>query len=141
MIPEDDRGPAWLRDYGYIDFGDIAADIDAMEEYATKLDATVRNSYGPHMTRMSEAMMTPLPVPNDGFAELSTFFQAHWSVQDATQENVYGFGNGTIALATAAQKVGRRYRGTDAFAHATVADITKVLDTPSAAPTTAEGDL
>jgi hypothetical protein len=37
MIPEEDRGPAWLRDYGYTDFGDIEADLVAMEEFAKKL--------------------------------------------------------------------------------------------------------
>jgi len=37
MIPEEDRGPAWLRDYGYADFGQIEADIQAMERFAATL--------------------------------------------------------------------------------------------------------
>ena len=61
MIPEEDRGPAWLRDYGFTDFGDIAADIHAMSEYAQKLVANVQDNYAPHLGSLSQAVATPLP--------------------------------------------------------------------------------
>jgi len=139
MIPEEDRGPAWLRDYGFTDFGDIAADINAMQEYAQKLAADVEHNYAPHLTGVSTAMLTRLPPPNAGFYELSSFIQAHTSVQEVTQNNVYAFGTGTNILASAAQKISTEYRGTDAFAHAKVADVHDVLGPPNAVPTITDG--
>ena len=122
-IPEEDRGPAWLRDYGYTDFGDIAADIAAMEEFATKLAADVQNNYAPHMTSVSDAMLTRLPVPSESFPELGSFLQAHTEAQVTTQKNVYNFANGTNQLASAAKSIGAKYRDSDAFSHAKVADV------------------
>jgi hypothetical protein len=127
MIPEEDSGPAWLRDYGFTDFGDIAADINAMEEYATKLAADVQDNYAPHLTGVSEAMLTPLPVPNGDFYELCWFLTVHQSVQDETQKNVYAYANGTNNLALVAKDIGTKYRTTDAFAHAKVSDVQNAM--------------
>src|SRR4051812_46574802 len=135
MIPEEDRGPAWLRDYGFTDFGDIAADINAMQEYAKKLAADVQDNYAPHLNGMSAAMLTRLPPPNPNFYELNSFIKAHTSVQVVTQNNVYAFGDGTSILASAAQKIGAEYQGSDAFAHAKVADVQDLLRSADAVPT------
>jgi hypothetical protein len=139
MIPEEDRGPAWLRDYGFTDFGDIAADINAMQEYAKKLAADVEDNYAPHLNGMSAAMLTRLPVPDPAFYELTSFIKSHTSVQVVTQNNVYAFGEGTSILASAAQKISTEYKGTDAFAHAKVADVHDVLGSASPTPTTSDG--
>lgn len=127
-IPEEDRGPAWLRAYGYTDFGDIAADIAAMEEFATKLAAEVQNSYAPHLTSVTDAMLTVLPPPSTAFPELVGFIQAHTQAQDATHMNVYNFANGTNHFATAAQHISKEYRGADAFSRAKVADVHAAFD-------------
>ena len=118
MIPEEDRSPAWLRDYGYTDFGDIAADIAAMEEFAKKLAADLQDNYVPHMTGVTDAMLT----------ELVTFLQTHQMAQDTTQGNVYNFANGTNQLAFVARSVSEEYRGVDAFAHARVRDVDAAFD-------------
>jgi hypothetical protein len=140
MIPEEDRGPAWLRDYGFTDFGDIAADINAMEEYAKKLAADVNDNFTPHYNGMATSMMTTLPDPNPSFYELSSFIASHNNVQALTQDNVYAFGQGTSVLAAAAQKVSEEYKGTDAFAHAKASDIHRTLSTGSPVPATSDGD-
>jgi len=140
MIPEEDRGPAWLRDYGFTDFGDIAADINAMEEYAKKLAADVADNYAPHLDGMSQAMLTRLPEPNPSFYELNSFLTSHTHMQNVTQNNVYAFGQGTSVLAAAAQKISSEYRGSDAFSHATVADVHKTLGTGDSIPPTTDGD-
>ena len=127
MNPDEDGGPAWLRDYGFTDFGDIAADINAMEEYAKKLAADVAENYAPHLDGVSAAMLTELPPPNPEFYELTSFLNSHTEMQNLTQNNVYAFGDGTTVLATAAEKISTEYRGSDAFAHATVADVHKTL--------------
>jgi hypothetical protein len=140
MIPEDDRGPAWLRDYGFTDFGDIAADINAMQEYAQKLAADVADNFTPHFAGMSSAMETRLPEANPAFYELSSFVEAHKTVRGLTQDNVHAFGLGTSVLAAAAQKVSHDYRGTDAFAHAKAADINKTISAGVPLPPTPEGN-
>ena len=139
MIPEEDRGPSWLRDYGHTDFGAIEADIAAMQEFAAKLAADVQNNYAPHLTGVSDAMRTQLPVPDPAFTELASFLEAHRSAQSVTQQNVYYYAPGTDNLATVVQGVSEQYRGSDAFAKAQVSDVAaqfKKLAMPSV-----EGDV
>jgi hypothetical protein len=140
VIPGEDHGPSWLRDYGFTDFGDIAADLTAMEEYAKKLTADVQANYASHLNGVSTAMLTRLPVPDSNFYELCSFMTAHHSVQDETQKNVYAYANGTNALALIAQDIGAKYRGTDAFAHARVADVQKAASDLSATKPPTSGE-
>jgi hypothetical protein len=143
MIPEEDLGPAWLRDYGHTDFGDIAADIAAMEEFAKKLAADVQNNYVPHLNGVTDAMLTELPQPAATFPELVEFMTAHNTAQTVTQENVFNFANGTNHFATAAQAISAEYRGSDAFSRARVKDVDKAFDkalSPEAGPDHAGGD-
>lgn len=144
VIPEEDRGPAWLRDYGHTDFGDIAADIAAMEEFAKKLAAEVQNNYAPHLTRVSDAMLTQLPPPAATFPELVDFMTAHHAAQETTQLNVYSFADGTNHFARVAESISNEYRGTDAFSQARVNDVDKAFDKPYASESGADyagGDL
>ena len=129
MIPEERRGPAWLRDYGSTNFGDIAADIAAMEEFAKKLAADVEKNYVPHLSGVTDAMLTELPAPAATFPELVDFMTAHNSAQSITQENVFNFANGTNHFATAAQTISQEYRQSDAFSHARVKDVDRAFDT------------
>jgi hypothetical protein len=138
MIPEEDRGPVWLRDYGYADFGQIEADIQAMEKFAAKLSDNVKGSYAPHLTTVTDAMSTRLPNPPGEFVELASFLVAHNEAQDVTHQNVYNYANGTQGLASAAADISKKYSGSDAFAHANVSDVNTALDKVGV-PTTAEG--
>ena len=126
MIPEEDRGPEWLREYGFTNFGDIAADIDAMEQFALRLRADIEQNYLPHLTGVTDAMLTRLPEAS-AFPELSEFLTSHELAQDTTQANVYNFANGTNRFATAAESISADYRGVDAFAHARVRDVEKAF--------------
>lgn len=141
MIPEEDRGPAWLRDYGHTDFGEIAADIAAMAEFAKKLAADVQNNYSPHLTGVSEAMLTRLPQPDGRFSELVSFMTAHHAAQGATHENVYNYASGTDNMATVAQEISEKYRGTDAFAKAQVSDVHSAFNQLSVPETANDGDV
>lgn len=139
MLPEEDRGPAWLRDYGNTDFGatefgDIAADIAAMAEFAEKLAADVTKNYLPHMNSVGESMTVKLPDPATTFPELVEFMTAHHAAQTVTQENVYSFAGGTNRFALAAQAVSEQYRGADAFAQARVRDVDKAFEDVAITP-------
>ncbi|GAA3769785.1 hypothetical protein GCM10022225_65750 [Plantactinospora mayteni] len=129
MIPEEDRGPAWLRDYG----GAIEADIQRMEEFAQQLLAEVQKNYVPHMEEVQSDMLPNLPSPHDGFAELVSFFEAHRNVQQDTSTRVWDVGDGTGGLATAAETVSRNYGQADAFSRARVSDVETALDETGAA--------
>jgi len=147
MIPQEDLGPAWMRDYGYADFSQIEADIQAMEHFAQKLSANVSDSYAPHLTTVTDEMSTKLPDPPSEFIELLTFLFAHNEAQDITHQNVYNYANGTQGFATAAADISKKYSGSDAFAHAKVADVDKALDRvgiptdPPGLYPTGEGDV
>jgi hypothetical protein len=125
-MPED-REPAWLQDYEYTNFGDIAVDITAMEEFAKKLEAEVQDNYASHLPSVVDGMLTQLPAPSTTFPELCTFMQTHQAAQDATQSNVFEFANGTNHFAVAAQNISAEYRGSDVFAQARVADVERAL--------------
>lgn len=127
MRPQENDGPAWLRNYGSTDFGAIEADIAAMEEYARRLAADVQDNYVPHMAGVTEAMLTELPPPAATFGELVEFMTEHQAAQDTTQTNVYNFANGTNRFATAAQEISAEYHGADAFAQARVRDVETAL--------------
>jgi hypothetical protein len=133
MIPEEDRGPAWLRDYGSTQFGGIEADLAAMEEFARRLAADVQDNYVPHVTGVTDAMLTELPPPAGTFPELVAFLTTHHGAQDTTQTNVYNFANGTHRFATAARDITEQYRGSDAMARARVRDVDRAFGrSPSA---------
>jgi hypothetical protein len=128
MIPEEDRGPQWLRDYGYTDFSQIEADITAMEKFASKLSDNVKGSYAPHLSPISTAMMTRLPSPRHEFIELVSFLTVHQGAQDISHQNVYNYANGTYRFASAAEDISKDYDGSDAFAHARVTDVDRAFD-------------
>lgn len=130
MIPQEDLGPAWLRDYDYTDFGSIEADIQAMKEFATRLTASIENNYAPHAVTVSETLINPLPDAPPGFYDLHLFLYAHDQVQIATQENVYGYINNTYRFASAADQISEKYRGADAFSRAKISDVHATLGVP-----------
>jgi len=123
MIPEEDRGPRWLQDYGYTDFGSIEADIQAMEQFAAKLSADVKDNYAPHLSTVTSTMSKRLPDPPAEFYELSSFLIVHNNAQNVTHGNVYNFAGGTEGFAQAASDISKKYSGSDAFSHAKVTDV------------------
>ncbi|MFC7527932.1 hypothetical protein [Actinoplanes sp. GCM10030250] len=138
MIPDEDLGPAWLRDYGHTDFGDIAADILAMEHFAARLRADVEGNYAPRARAVSDTLLTSLPPAHPHFGELDQFLRAHERAQDVALQNVYNYANGTYGFAAAAREVSDRYRGSDAFARARVTDVHAGLRAAGILPTAEE---
>ncbi|MEE6259623.1 hypothetical protein [Plantactinospora sonchi] len=123
MIPDEDRGPAWLRDYG----GSIEADIQQMEQFAKDLMAEVQKNYVPHMEQVQGDMTPNLPTPM-GFPELYDFMQAHRTVQQDFSDRIWEIGDGTGRMATAAETVSKNYSNSDAFSHARVTEVERALD-------------
>ena len=122
-IPEEDRGPSWLRDYGAIE-----ADIQRMEEFAAKLRAEVMNNYAPHLELVARDMATPIPQPDARFGELVGFLQAHQVAQVNTANAITYHGNETGGFAEAASEISQNYGAADAFAHARVSVVEQALN-------------
>ncbi|GAA4931115.1 hypothetical protein [Actinoplanes utahensis] len=123
MKSYDDYGPkSTVADYDLSSMAGIEADIAAMEDFAAKLQADLQDNYAPHANAVAEAMFTKVPT-NKEFYELDLFLYTHQQVQDLTQKNVDLYYEGTHQLAVAAQNVSAKYRDSDAFSRATVADV------------------
>lgn len=118
MLPEEDRGAAWLRDYGAVE-----ADIEALAEFAAALADEVEQGYLPHLRTVTEAMMTTIPAGHPHFPELKAFLEHHHGAQQAAYANTFNFRAGTAHAAEAARKISEEYRGADAFARARVEDV------------------
>lgn len=126
-ITDESFGPRELEGHVAAGFGDIEADIDAMEEFAKRLAGEIQSGYAPHLAIVSDAMMTELPPPAGYFNELYDFMTAHHAAQEATHNNVYNFADGTQRIATAAETISHEYRGSDAFSRARVSDVDKAF--------------
>lgn len=139
-IPDEDLGPAWLRDTQY-----IQADINAMADFATKLRAEVELNYAPHLPYIQEDALVPLPEPPAGFPELVDLLTTHHVTQSTAYYSVHDHANATGAMASAANDVSKAYSGSDAFSAATVGRVDRALrdngaptppaEQPPAAPT------
>lgn len=127
-LPEEDLGPAWLRNYG----DSIEADIQRMEEFAAALEAEVKDHYIPHMQRLQEDMIAELPPPVEAFAELTSFMQTHQVAQQSTSDIVYTVGNATGGFAYAAKTVSENYGNADAFSAARVTEVEAALNQTAA---------
>ncbi|MEV4758015.1 hypothetical protein AB0J86_23265 [Micromonospora sp. NPDC049559] len=132
MIPEEDRGPAWLRDYSAIE-----ADISKMEEFAKQLRDEVTKNYAPHLEYVNEDMSVQLPPVDPRFGELYSFLTVHRESLAGTNEIVHHYRDATGGFATAADEVSKNYGNADAFSAARVKDVEVALDKTAAAKPTA----
>ncbi|GAA1839600.1 hypothetical protein [Asanoa iriomotensis] len=128
----EDLPPAWLRDYATIE-----ADIQRLEEFATKLDAEVRDNLAPHVAPIFDDILAELPPAYTDFPELLLFLESHTATAQDTAYTVYYYQDVTGGFAVAAGEVSRNYRGSDAFAAARVTDVEAALDKTAAGATDA----
>ena len=126
-MSNEDLPPAWLRDYATIE-----ADIQRLEEFATKLDAEVRDNFAPHVAPIFDDILVELPPAYADFPELLGFLQSHAATAQDTAYTVYYYQDVTGGFAVAASEVSRNYRDADAFAAAQVSDVEAALDKTAA---------
>lgn len=124
-IPEEDLGPAWIRDYRN---SGIEADIQRMEDFAAKLDAEIRNHYIPHLSLISDDVTIELPPVAEAFWELWAFLDVHQQALQQSTSNVTTYRDATGGFVVAAKEISKRYRDTDAFTAARAADVEAALD-------------
>lgn len=122
-LPEEDRGPTWLRDWR-----DIEADFHRMEDFAAKLRAEIQLNYAPHLSRVHDDMSAELPPPAAEFTELVSLLTTHQAAQQATSDLVHFYATATGGFANAAEEISRRYGQADAFTAARVTVVEAALD-------------
>jgi hypothetical protein len=125
-LPDEDLGPAWLRDWQHID-----ADIQAMDEFAKKLRTDVEANYAAHLSPIYDDMATA--VPGGGFAELQDLLVTHRDATQTTTNFVHDYANRSAHMADAASQISQRYGDSDAFASATVNGVNQALGASGAA--------
>ncbi|HWG98827.1 MAG TPA: hypothetical protein VNV66_05780 [Pilimelia sp.] len=137
MLPEEDRGPGWLRDWQAIE-----VDLQALEDFAVKLRAEVEVNFAPHFDRVKQDMAAEIPPPAQEFAELSELLVQHYKVATLTTGAVHTHGLSTNRMASAAATVSRKYGEADAFAAARAGDVEATLHGYGlpAPPATAPGE-
>lgn len=124
-----DNEPGYRSSVGNYDLSSIngiEADIAAMEEFAAGLKADLVDNYMPHADAAAEAMLATLPTGGP-FYDLHLFMYAHQQAQDATQQNLDGYIDGTYTFATTAEDISAKYRGADAFSRAKLSDVDKAF--------------
>jgi hypothetical protein len=146
-IPDEDRGPSWLRDYGTLyDIGGtsgtggdsgtgVKVDMPAMKDFAAALRKNLQEDYSPHARKVFADLGEP-PEGQLNFLELWEVLEQHQKVQQVATDNVANHGNGAMVFASAAEKISEEYRNADAYAAARMADIHKYLGTTPQPPAT-----
>jgi len=121
-LPEEDRGPAWLRNWEHIE-----ADIQAMDDFAKKLRAEVETNYVSHLSPILDSATTQLPAVDPRFGELLDLFDTHRTAQETSTHQVRDYANRSAGMAEAASKISSNYGESDAFAHASVTKVNEAL--------------
>ncbi len=116
MIPEDDRGPVWLRGYAAIE-----TDLQGLEDVTRALTAEVAEGFGPHLEHVTAVMTRRLPDGGDLFPELRDFLRRQTDAQSQVIANAVNFAPGTTRVAAEAREAGRDYRLVDAGARSRLA--------------------
>jgi hypothetical protein len=133
-LPPEDQGPAWLRNWEFIE-----ADITAMDDFAKKLRAEVETNYVTHLTPIYDDMATAVPPPAAGFPELFDLMSTHQEASQTTTNFVHDYANRSAGMAQAASDISANYGNSDAFSQATVGRVNQALGaTGVAAPNIGE---
>lgn len=149
MLPEEDRGPAWLRDWGnttgytntqpmtgWVDGDALAVDIQDLVAFADALRNEHIQDFQPHVREVYTLMeKDPTPAPPE-FVEFAESMTHHRNILVQTSSVMYQMDQAVLAFAQAAHDISETYGSADAFSSASVQDVEGNLGTP--APGTAQ---
>lgn len=149
-LPEEDRGPAWLRDWGsttghtdldtfsgYVDSDALAVDIESLVAFADSLQAEHEQDYRPHVQTVFDGMSAVPAQPDGRFIELTEGMTHHRDMLVQTSTAIANHDKAVIAFVDAARAISEEYRNADALSAASVKDVDTALTAPNAgtAPT------
>ncbi len=164
-LPEEDRGPAWLRDWGrstgytesnpqtgWVDGSALQVDVQDLLAFATALQTEFEQDYLPHVDEVYRLMEKTPASPDERFVELTESMTHHREMLVRASDTLEQHKFAVVAFFEAARKIGNDYRGTDELTAARVGDVEATLggtnttrtvtpeqasaNTPDLAPTT-----
>ncbi|MBF9130890.1 hypothetical protein I0C86_18280 [Plantactinospora sp. S1510] len=138
MIPVESGGVAIGAAAAAV-IGQINVEIDGLVSAAAVMRDELEQGYRSQVPQVHDAMQPGATIGDriegDDWRHLQDRYD---ECIQKTLESLYNLDMGTDAVAQAADKIAANYRGSDAFAHATVSDVQKVLPPPEQpAPQTA----
>jgi hypothetical protein len=143
-IPEEDRGPAWLRNYGtgsgtierydYGMTGVMEVDVQSLVDFADALEKENDLDYRPLAQTVVNDMAIETPAAPPGFEELFATMQRHRDVLVEGQAAIHHHDIAVVAFIAAARTISAKYSETDAMSAAKVRDVHALL--PKATPQT-----
>lgn len=135
-LPEEDRGPAWLRDWGrntgytssdpmsgWVDSNALAVDIQDLLAFSSALQTEHTEDYQPHLSEVFGRMATEVPNPDQRFIELTEAMTHHRDMLIQASTTLKAHDNAVVAFAEAAKTIGESYRGADELTAARVGDV------------------
>ena len=144
-LPEEDRGPSWLRDWGnntgytnvdnfsgYVDANALTVNIQDLVAFATALQTEHEQDYRPHVREVYDLMEAQTSAPDERFVELVEGLTHHRDMLVRTSTVLYEQDKAVIAFAEAARSISAAYRGADELSAASVGDVEATLAVPPA---------
>ena len=135
-LPEEDRGPAWLRDWGrrtgytesdpmtgYVDGNALQVDVQDLLAFSQALQTEFEQDYLPHLDEVYRLMEKAPSAPDERFVELTEGMTHHRDVLVQTSTILEEHKQAVVAFFTAAKEIGNAYRGTDELTAARVSDV------------------
>jgi hypothetical protein len=133
-IPDDDLGPAFLRDDVTID-----VQVDGLRSFAQALLQDLDKNFGTHVPLVYDVMSKHACV-GDGmfFAEMDEVRNRHYDCLTSIVNLLRDYATGTYAMGKGAETVASKYADADSMAHVKVTDVQRVMQPATAgAPVTA----
>lgn len=143
-LPEEDKGPAWLRDWGsktgytrtdsstgYVDGQSLAVDINSLVAFADALQTEHEQDYRPHVREVFDGMSAQPAGPDERFVELNEVMVHHRDMLVQTSTALANHDKAIIAFVDAARAISEEYRGADALSAAKVDDVEDHLVPPA----------
>ncbi|MEU7819909.1 hypothetical protein [Catellatospora sp. NPDC049133] len=147
-LPEEDKGPAWLRDYGResgytkanvftgYDDGSLAVDLQSLVDFAEALETEHTKDYRPHAQEVFKDMSAKVADPHADFIELCSSLGWQRELLVQTSDALLKHDQAVLAFVTAARQISKKYGEADALGAAKAQDVNKNLAV--AVPTTAQ---
>lgn len=139
-LPEEDRGPAWLRDWGrdtghtdldtftgYVDPNALSVDINTLVAFAQALQVEQEKDFRPHVQEVFKQMSAITAPPDGRFIELTEGLTHHREMLALTSTAIAQHDKAIVAFVEAARTISTAYRNVDAMSAATVADVENSL--------------
>lgn len=142
-LPEEDRGPAWLRDYGsnsghteadnmsgWVDSDALTVDIQDLVAFADALQREHEQDFRPHLREVYDMMEQDIAPPDERFVELVEGLTHHRDMLVQTSSVLVAQDEAVIAFAEAARAISQEYGNADALSAASVTDVESNLGGP-----------